>query len=178
MDAGITKWNARPRINIEYSPYLETIDKKELALENFVTPREQSGYKYLLNIPGHVCAYRLSLELQMGSVIFLVDCEYKLWFQKFLIPTNISENIIGHYIPIKQDFSNLKQVWTWCEKNPIHCKKIVENAGKFHEKYLTSSGMLTHLRDIIMKNCICSYVYPVNPFIAQLKLQQKLLTCI
>ena len=178
LDAGITKWNARPRINIEYSPYLETIDKKELALENFVTPREQSGYKYLLNIPGHVCAYRLSLELQMGSVIFLVDCEYKLWFQKFLIPTNISENIIGHYIPIKQDFSNLKQVWTWCEKNPIHCKKIVENAGKFHEKYLTSSGMLTHLRDIIMKNCICSYVYPVNPFIAQLKLQQKLLTCI
>ena len=87
LDAGITKWNTRPRLNVRYSPFLETIDKKGLQLKNFMTPKEQSNYKYILNIPGHVCAYRLSLELSMGSVIFLVNCEYKLWFQKFLKPT-------------------------------------------------------------------------------------------
>ena len=35
-------------------------------------------YKYIINIEGHTIAYRLSLELSMGSVILLVDCENKL----------------------------------------------------------------------------------------------------
>ena len=117
LNAGITKWNARPRLNLKQSLYLETINKHGLQLSNFMTPMEQSQYKYILNIPGHVCAYRLSLELNMNSVIFLVDCEYKLWFHQFLIATNIDDNIMGHYIPINQDFSNLEKVWNWCENN-------------------------------------------------------------
>ena len=71
LDAGITKWNCRPRIEISKSPYLQLINKHNLKLTNFLSPEDQSKYKYVLNIPGHVCAYRLSLELSMGSVSFI-----------------------------------------------------------------------------------------------------------
>ena len=42
---------------------------------------EQSNHKYILNIDGHVKAFRLGNELRMGSVILLVDSPYTLWFQ-------------------------------------------------------------------------------------------------
>lgn len=173
LDAGITKWNARPRLNINKSLYLETINKHGLKLANFMTPMEQSQYKYILNIPGHVCAYRLSLELNMNSVIFLVDCEYKLWFQKFLIATDISKGIIGHYIPINRDYSNLEDVWLWCESNQDKCLQIIKNAKKFYNKYLTRSGILSCLKNIILHYCKCDYVYPANPFTKQLIKQEK-----
>jgi len=175
LDAGITKWNTRPRLNIKYSPYLETIDKKGLQLKNFMTPKEQSNYKYILNIPGHVCAYRLSLELSMGSVIFLVNCEYKLWFQKFLKPTDISKGIIGHYIPINRDYSNLQEVWQWCESNQDKCIQIADKAKKFYKKYLTKSGILAYLSSIIKQYCVCKYIYPPNPLTKQLIQQEKIL---
>ena len=52
---------------------------------NFMNLEEQSKHKYILNIDGHVKAFRLGNELRMGSVILLVDSPYRLWFQDKLI---------------------------------------------------------------------------------------------
>ena len=103
IDAGITNWNLRPR-KIEKEKYLQTIeiDKLPFGLVNKLTPQEQSKYKYLINVDGHVTAFRLSLELSMGCVILLVDSEWKIWFSKFLVP-------FEHYIPIKNDLSDIQE---------------------------------------------------------------------
>lgn len=74
LDAGITKWNLRPRKHIS-SPYLKLIDQTQFKTVKPLTPSEQAGYKYIVNIDGHVSAFRLSLELSMGSVIFIADMQ-------------------------------------------------------------------------------------------------------
>jgi hypothetical protein len=144
LDAGITKWNTRPR-KIKGNPYLTSLDIKSLgfSLVPQLTPKEQSEYKYIINIDGHVSAFRLSLELGMGSVILKVNSQYKLWFSPLLIP-----NV--HYIPIKEDLSDLIDKIKWCKDNDEKCKKIAQNARKFYEKYLSKNSILDYLQFLLI----------------------------
>ena len=176
LDAGITKWNCRPRIEISNSPYLQLINKHNLKLTDFLSAEDQSKYKYVLNIPGHVCAYRLSLELSMGSVVLLVNSNYKLWFQKFLKPSIISEGILGEYIPVKEDLSDLLEIIQWCKDNDQKAETIANNALEFHKKYLTKDGVLNYLQFVLVniKNQVGSYKYPdKEPLHCQLITQEE-----
>ena len=93
LDAKLTGFNRKPKI---FDGQLDEIDvnsfnfkipkrKKDKPPPNFMPLEEQSKHKYILNIDGHVKAFRLGNELRMGSVILLVDSPYRLWFQDKLI---------------------------------------------------------------------------------------------
>ena len=124
LDAGITNWNVRPRKLID-SPYLQTIDVDSLpfGLVKRLTPKEQSEYKYIIHIDGHVSAFRLSYELSMNSVILLVDSKWKIWFSDMIKP-------YVHYVPVNSDLSNIYDQIKWCKENDEKCKQIAENAKK------------------------------------------------
>ena len=155
LDAGITKWNLRPR-KLMTSKYLETIEKDKLpfGLIDQLTPVQQSNYKYIINIDGHVSAFRLSLELNMGSVLLLVASNWKIWYSSFLVP-----NV--HYVPIKSDLSDLIDQIKWCQNNDEKCKEITENARKFYNTYLTKEGILDYLQKLLfnIKTQVGNYVY-------------------
>lgn len=140
LDAGITKWNLRPR-KFENQKYLQTINIKRLpfGIVPYLSPLEQSSYKYIVNIDGHVSAYRLSLELAMGNVILLVKSNWKLWYSDLLVPYK-------HYVPIAEDLSDLISQIKWCQNNDSTCKTIAENATLFYNQYLTKNSILDHLQ--------------------------------
>ena len=69
IDAGITKWNLRSRKVMKY-PYLQTINlpylqKLGIHKVNSLTPYEQSQYKYIIHVDGHVSAFRVSSYLSI-----------------------------------------------------------------------------------------------------------------
>ena len=136
LDAGITKWNCRPR-KLGKQPFLQVIDPKTVGipLVSFLTPEQQSHYKYIINVDGHVSAFRLSLELSTGSVILLQDSKYRVWFRKYL-----QEYV--HYVPIKEDMSDVLEKIRWCREHDDECKKIALNAKLFYDTYLTEKGIL------------------------------------
>lgn len=138
LDVGITKWNTRPRKH-ESEIYLKTIERDVYPVANRLSPQEQSKYAYVLNIEGHVAAYRLSYELSFGSVILLVDSEWKMWFSRFIIPWK-------HYVPVKADLSDLVEKVRWCKENDEECKKIAQNSIEFYNKYLSMNGILDYLQ--------------------------------
>ena len=117
-------------------------DKRTNKNSNFMDLEEQSNYKYILNIDGHVKAFRLGNELRMGSVILLVDSPYKLWFQDMLKPGI-------HYIPIKSDLSDLEKQINWCNKNELKCSEIAEKALDFYEKYLSKEGTYKYFYNLL-----------------------------
>ena len=155
LDAGITKWNLRPR-KIMGNKYLQVIDPRTLpfGLVNPLDPKEQSRYKYVVNIDGHVSAFRLSLELSCGSVILLVDSKYKMWFRKYLIE-------YVHYVPVKEDLTDLFEKIEWCRNNDDKCEEIASNAKKFYKKYLLKKGILDYLQVLFfdIKKTTGSYFY-------------------
>ena len=143
LDAGITSWNLRPR-KILGEKYLKTIDINSLnfSLVEPLTPNQQCEYKYIINVDGHVSAFRLSLELQSKSCILIVDSKYIFWYKKLLQP-------YIHYIPIKSDLSDLLEKIKWCIDNDEKCKEIANNAFLFYEKYLTKKGILDYLEKLL-----------------------------
>ena len=155
LDAGISKWNLRPR-KLENSNFLETIDIDSLpfGLASFVSPKEQSAYKYILNIDGHVTAYRLSLELNMGSVVLKVDSPWKVWYSDLLVPYK-------HYVPVKHDLSDLIDQIKWCRDNDSKCKQIASNAKEFYNRYLLKDGALDFLQKTLveLKSKMGVYLY-------------------
>lgn len=171
LDAGITKWNLRPRKNMG-SPYLQFIDPKTLPFQTvkILSPEEQSKYKYIVNIDGHVSAFRLSLELSMGSVILLVNSRYKLWFMKYL-----QEYV--HYVPILPDLSDLFDKIRWCRENDEKCKEIAQNALNFYNKFLKKDGVLDYLQLLMfkLKEINGEYFYNTVKIVDIIQEKQKLI---
>jgi len=156
LDAGITNWNLRPR-KISGQKYLQTIDVDKLSfgLVNKLSPEEQSRrYKYIINIDGHVSAFRLSLELAMGSVILLVDSDWKMWFSNKLKPW-------VHYVPVKSDLSDLLDQIRWCQNNDEKCKEIVHSALEFYHTRLDMKGILDFMNNTLwtLKGALGNYQY-------------------
>jgi len=144
LNAGITKFNLRPR-KIMGEKYLKTIDVKKIGIKLVkpLTPNEQSKYKYIINVPGHVSAFRLSLELSMGCCILLVGSKYKLWFTGMLKP-------YVHYVPVKEDLSDLISQIEWCRKNDDKCEKMAQESSFFYTKYLLKDGILDYLQKLVI----------------------------
>lgn len=138
MDIGITKWNLRPR-KLEGSKYLQTIERKSYPIATKLDLQQQCQYKYILNLEGHVAAYRLSYELSSGSVVLLAGSEWEMWYYPFL-------KAYEHYIPVKMDLSDLVSQIEWCKANDGKCQEIANNARAFYNKYLGFKGILDFLQ--------------------------------
>lgn len=148
-------WNLRPR-KYEGEKYLQTIERTEYPPIHKLSLQEQSEYKYILNIEGHVAAYRLSYELSSGSVILLVESEWKMWYQYKLKP-------YFHYIPVKSDLSDLIKQIKWCILNDDQCKQIAENAKHFYKKFLGPQGILDFCQKLLWEMVDITGVYNYYP---------------
>jgi len=147
LDVGIVKWNTRVRKHIT-SKYLQTIERKTYPIVNSLSLQDQTNkYKYILTLEGHVAAYRLSYELSSGSVIILADSKWKIWYSRFLKP-------FVHYVPVKNDLSNLIETIEWCRNHDDECQSIVANAQEFYRKYLNADAILDYLQHIFVKLAI------------------------
>jgi serine/threonine protein kinase len=174
LDAGITNWNLRPR-KMKGDPYLRTIeiDSLPFGLVGKLSPKEQAGYKYIVNVDGHVSAFRLSLELSMGSVVLLVDSEWKIWYRDKL------EEYV-HYVPVLADMSDLVSQIKWCREHDAECEAIAANARDFFDKYLQKKGLLDYMQKALvdLRNKTGEYMYnAVSPLELQIRGEAESLVC-
>lgn len=170
IDAGITKWNIRPRKTPD-SPYLQTIEINTLpfGLVNPLTPTEQSNFKYIINIDGHVSAFRTSYELSMGSVLLIVESPYTMWFKSLLQP-------YVHYVPVKRDLTDLLIQVKWCKDNDDICRGIAQNALELYNTYLMKDGIFDYLQKLLvdLKHVGGTYIYStITP--RDITLQQEII---
>jgi len=148
-NVGLTDWNTRPR-KIAGEPRIQMPRTDWVTLSGPLTLEEQSMYKYIIHVPGHVQAYRLSIELAMRSVILMVQTPYRIWYETSLIPW-------VHYVPVAADLSDLDAQITWCLEHDAECRAIAERARVFYEQYLTREGCLGYLKgvlDQVARQCV------------------------
>lgn len=131
LDAQLTSWNKRPKKS--FNEHLSIINPKDMPfkLGDKMTIAEQVKYKYLVQVDGHVSAFRLSWMLQSKSTILLVESteNYLLWFQPLLKPWR-------HYVPVKADMSDLEEKIQWCISHDSESKKIAERAYRVYERHV------------------------------------------
>jgi hypothetical protein len=133
LDTGITKWNLRPR-KTENDKFYKTISKsiiEKYPIVQFLNYEEQSNYKFIINLPGHVSSFRLGTLLKLKSLILHVsNSQYYMWYEHLLKP-------YVHYVPLDKDLKNLISQIKWCQQNPKLCKIIIQNAYNFYKNHLT-----------------------------------------
>ena len=145
LDIKLTSWNKKPKIyNKEFSQInpKDYPDDFKVGDENRVGTDIQSKYKYILNIDGHVKAFRLGNEFRMGSVVLIVKSPYTLWFMDKL------EDEVN-CIFINEDLSNLQERLRWCIKNDEKCKQIAKSGMEFYERYLTKEPTFNYFNDLV-----------------------------
>lgn len=139
LDAGIVFYNRKLKKSLNeplkiISPKIEKTD--------FMTLKDKAKFKYILNLDGHVSAYRLGHELSLGSVILIPESKYYLWFSNLLKPYE-------HYVPVKENLEDLIDKIKWCIDNDNKCFEIANNAKLFYLKYLEKDGIFDYMQNLL-----------------------------
>ena len=141
LDAGITKINRK--LKKELNSPLSVISNK-FETSNFMSLDEKIKFKYILNLDGHVSAFRLGHEFSLKSVLLLPKSKYYLWFSFLLKPYE-------HYIPIEENLDDLVNKIKWCITNDDKCYDIAMNGFNFYKKYLEKDGIYDYMQNILSK---------------------------
>jgi hypothetical protein len=100
-------------------------------------------WKYLLDIEGAGYSARLKILLHSPRIIFIVNNCYKEWWHEFFVPWK-------HYVPIKEDLSDLEQNYKLIEENPHIQKYIKQEQKTFALKYLTKEAAYEKIYQILV----------------------------
>ena len=109
---------------------------------DFLSMRQQSEFKYIIHVDGNVNAYRLLTTMTTGSLILRVMSPYTSWVDH-MIKAKV------HYIPVKEDLSDLLDVIKWCKKNDERCREIANNGLVFARSVLNKKFIQSYLREIM-----------------------------
>jgi len=128
-----TKYNFTTRRDIEMSQreyfYSDAVPKEDYIIApKYMEITDMIGYKYLLDIDGTAGSWdSTAWKLNSGSVILKAESCWRQWFHNDYIPW-------VHYVPIKDDFSNIKEQYEWCESHQKECLEMVKNCKLLFEK--------------------------------------------
>ncbi len=113
---------------------INTSNEKYMSLERLV-----QNYKYLLDIGGNGYSGRLPYLLFSNRPLLLVERDYVQYFVKDLEP-------YVHYVPVKQDLSDLIDQIHWMKQNEDKCDEIALNAQEFAKENFTYEKILERVR--------------------------------
>ena len=116
----------------------EFLSKPELY-GNVVSIKDSLKYKYLIDVDGNACTYsRFYWILRSKSVPFKHKSSYVQWYYSALKP-------FEHFVPIKEDFSDLAEQVKWARAHDNEVKKIAENSSDFAKQQLRTEDAYVYL---------------------------------
>jgi hypothetical protein len=106
----------------------------------YTSPDDQTRYKYLIDCGARGYSGRVKLLLHANRPLFLVDRhqDKQEFFHRHLIP-------FKHYIPVKEDLSNLISQLDWAEENYDGAMDIAQNARQFALEHLNKKEVINYL---------------------------------
>ena len=145
-----SKYNFLKRRDIEIGQreyfYSDAVSKENVVCPSgWIHDYEMINYKYILDIDGNSCTWDATAwKLNSGSVIFKTESRWRQWFYDDYLPW-------VHYVPINDDFSNLQEMYCWCEQNQDKCEEIVKNAKELFQKAYRFNNVIQHTIGLLDK---------------------------
>ena len=115
---------------------------------SYVSLEDHTRYKYLIDSGAAGFSARMKFLLFSNRPLFLVSREEykKEYFYNGLIPYQ-------HFIPVKQDLSNLLLQLEWAENNYSYAMTIANNARNYALENLNKQAVIKYLTKVILENC-------------------------
>ncbi len=117
--------------------------KEYMYLSKSVKIEDQIRYKYQITIDGVTCAFsRVFWQLLANSVMLKQESKSIQWYYPGMKPYE-------HYIPLKDDVSDLIEKIQWAKDHDQECKKISENATLFAREWLGEINSLYYIYHVL-----------------------------
>ena len=108
----------------QFNPTLEFFDFFGQAAPR-VSHLDHIKYKYLVSVDGNSCTwFRMSWYLVTGSLLIKQDTDRFQWWYSAFKP-------FVHYVPVKEDLSDLLEKIEWAKNNDQEVQKIVQQGKQF-----------------------------------------------
>lgn len=120
------------------------IPNKEIRNNRKITLVEHPKYKYLIDLPCAGYSGRFKALLFSGRPVFKVEDRFEEFFYKDLKP-------FVHYIPVKNDLSDLVEKYEWAENNYTAALEIAKNAQEYAIQFLNFENAIQYLEKLIVK---------------------------
>ena len=118
-------------------------DIVECPISSWMETPQMVNYKYVLDIDGIGCTWDATAwKMNSGSVIFKTESGWRQWFYDKYLP-------YVHYIPISDDFHDLREKYEWCEAHPQECAEIVANAKVLFQEVYSFQNVVEYTLGVI-----------------------------
>lgn len=122
-------------------------------MKNRIAPSDHVHYAYLPTLDGLTATYPgYAWRLLSNSVAFKQDSPDIQWFYDALMP-------YMHYIPIKNDLSDLIEQILWAKIHDRQCKEIGKNATEFVLSNLMMEDIYLYFLNILYEHCSLQNFY-------------------
>lgn len=128
----------------KYPQYFVIEDMSTMIRNPLPTMKKQAAYKYLIDTRGNAWSSRLQILLKLGRVVFIVDRPYRDWYFDRLQP-------MKHYMPVKEDLSDLIEKYCYMEQHPEIYNEIVANLKIFVEENLIPRRIVFETKELILR---------------------------
>lgn len=147
--------DARFAITLHNKQFVEDA-KREGYIGNYVQLKDYIQFKYLIDLDGNCAsAPRLALLLYSNSVTFKHITDSMQWFYKALKP-----NV--HFIPLKEDLSDLFTQLHWAKTHDADCQIISENARRLASEVLSREMVYLYLYRLLEEYAMKQQDYYLN----------------
>ena len=124
-------------------PEISKIFKERKMAGRWVGKKDHLKYKYLVDIDGGSCTFeRYYWLLLSNSVVLKQITPNQQWYYGMLEPYK-------HYIPVKEDLSDLMEQIRWAKENDDEARKIAENATDLVMQHLSGEDIYVYLYHLI-----------------------------
>ena len=109
-------------------------------------PQDQYYGKYqtVVVLGGIGAAFRVGRHLSAGQAMILQKFRFEEWFVPYMEP-------YVHYIPLKEDLSDIKEVMEWVRDHPSEVKKIAEQGEAFYWEFMAYKPTENHWHELFWR---------------------------
>jgi Glycosyl transferase family 90 len=112
----------------------EYVDSRGL-LSTHVPQIDFVKYRFQIDIDGNSNSWSFLPKLMMGACLLKVVSRWRQWYYDGLHPWE-------HYVPVKNDLSDLEEQVAWCLENGEQARQIATNGMKFAHGIVFGNEML------------------------------------
>ena len=106
---------------------------------------DQLNYKFVLSLEGNDVATNLKWIMSSNSVCIMPRPKYETWFKEGTLIPNY------HYIEIKEDYSDIEDVFAKYVNDKPACEFIISKANDYVSNYMSTRSMLKLARSVSLK---------------------------
>ena len=114
-----------------------------------ISLEDHTKYRVLIDIQGIGHSGRIPYLLSSRRCVIIQERQVEQWYY-----WNDTLKPWIHYIPVKEDLSDLKKIIDWTFDNKDKCKTIGENGYNYVQTYLSKQKIYERINDVLTKHFI------------------------